>query len=90
MKVQIKSATSTNHREYKGRYYGEQQAALVGGQADFPLAFRLNVERGAEYPPGDYELDPASFHTDEHGNLRMKRVRLLPTKAAPAPAKAVA
>lgn len=80
MKIQIKSKNTSNQREYKGRMYGEQEAAILGG-GDYPLPFKVNVELGKEYDPGDYTLDVQSFATDQHRNLQLKRVRLV--KLAP-------
>lgn len=76
MYVQFKSKSSSNHREYKNKFYGEQQAALHGPGADYPLPFKVNVERGHEYEPGEYNLAMDSFGTDQHGNLRLNRVRI--------------
>ncbi len=76
MNVIVKSATGTNRREYKGKWYVEQQAALDVG-ADFPVVFRVNRPEGEEHPPGTYQLDPSCFVTDQHGNLGLKRVRLI-------------
>lgn len=81
MRVQIKSKSLGNIREYRGRNYGEQQAAIIGS-GDYPLPFKVNVEVGKEHEPGDYTLDEQSFATDQHGNLQLKRVRL--AKIAPA------
>ena len=80
MKVTIKSATGSNPREYKGKMFVEQQAALDIG-ADYPLVFKLNREQGKEYGPGSYVLSGESFATDEHGNLKIKRPQLVPVKA---------
>jgi len=79
MRVEIRNAISTNQRDYKGKLFGEQQAALHVG-SDFPLVFRLNVEVGKEYKPGAYELAPESFVTDQYGNLGIKRPKLIPAE----------
>jgi hypothetical protein len=76
MFVEFKSKNSSNHREYKGKLYGEQQAALHVVGADYPLPFKVNVERGNEYEPGRYNLASDSFGTDQHNNLRLNRVRI--------------
>lgn len=80
-RVEIKSAELRNERDYKGRMYGEQQAALHG-VGDFPLPFRINREVGHAYAPGYYHLDPSGFTVDERGNLRFGKVRLIPEKPA--------
>ena len=76
MFIEIKSKASKNHREYKGKQYGEQQAALVMPGADYPLPFKLNVEQGREHDVGRYAFDASSFATDQHQNLKLNRVRL--------------
>lgn len=84
MHVEIKSATSHNHRNgNNGKTYGEQSAALYTG-ADFPLPFKLNVEVGKERKPGRYVLSPGSFGTDKFGNLVLARVQLDEAAAAKA------
>jgi len=75
--VEIKSTDLRNERDYKGSMYGEQSAALHG-VGDFPLPFKLNRKAGEAYPVGKYQLDPTGFATDERGNLRLSRVRLIP------------
>jgi len=81
MQIEVKSKNLANVRDYKGRNYGEQQAAILSN-GDYPLPFKLNVEQGKEYEPGLYELDVAGFGTDKHGNLLLNKVRL--SKIAPA------
>lgn len=80
-RVEIKSAELRNLRDYKGRMYGEQQAALHG-VGDFPLPFRINREEHQAYPVGFYHLDPSGFAVDERGNLRFGKVRLIAEKPA--------
>lgn len=83
MYVQIKSATVANPRDYKGEQYGEQQAALVTG-GDFPIPFKVNRKVSEPLKPGDYDLDGSGFGTDQHGNLKLNKVRLVPRNSAPA------
>lgn len=77
-------------KEYKGKFYGYQNAAIHNG-GDFPLPFQVNVEAGHEYEPGEYTIDPRSFRVDERQNLVLKGVKLLPLSGgalgAPAMAK---
>ena len=75
--VEVKSTELRNLRDYKGRMYGEQQAALHG-VGDFPLPFKINREEHQAYAPGKYWLDPSGFAVDERGNLRFSRVKLIP------------
>lgn len=80
MFVEIKRAESTNPREYKGTIYAEQEAALFAAGSDYPLPFKLNVTQGKEFPPGRYTFARDSFSTDQHGNLKMGRARLVAAK----------
>lgn len=77
MQVEIKRPDSNNHRPYKDKQYGEQEAALFAPGSDYPLPFKLNVEVGKEFKPGRYGIARDSFSTDQHGNLRLGRVRLV-------------
>lgn len=86
MHVEIKSTNVGNPRPYKDEMYGEQQAALVAAGQDYPLPFKLNRKVSDPLKPGRYELDPAGFGTDAHGNLKLNKVRLI--ASAPAPAAA--
>ncbi|MFC4729259.1 single-stranded DNA-binding protein [Coralloluteibacterium thermophilus] len=81
MFIEIKSNTLSGIREYKGRQYGDQQAALFMPGADYPLPFKVNVPADAAHAPGRYTLDGSGFGTDQHGNLRLNRVRLVPLAA---------
>ena len=81
LRVEIKSTELRNLRDYKGRMYGEQQAALHG-VGDFPLPFKINREEHQAYPAGNYWLDPSGFAVDERGNLRFSRVKLIADKPA--------
>lgn len=86
IRVVVASKTLDREREYKGKWYGEQSAAIYNG-GDFPTPFRVNVERGHEYEPGEYTLDPRSFITDDFKNLKVKNLRLLPLGGASSPAR---
>lgn len=81
--IEIKSAKGSNPREYKGRVYVEQEAALFAPGSDYPLPFRLNREQGQELAPGRYTLARDSFSVDQHGNLRFGRPRLVALAATP-------
>lgn len=74
--VEIKSKELRNQNEYKGKMYGEQQCALLG-YGDYPLPFKVSRQTHEALEPGIYTLDPTSFATDERGNLRLVRVKLL-------------
>ena len=80
MFVEIKRAESNNPREYKGTMYAEQEAALFAAGSDYPLPFKLNVQQGKEFAPGRYTFARDSFSTDQHGNLKMGRDRLVAAK----------
>ncbi|WP_342315396.1 single-stranded DNA-binding protein [Lysobacter sp. FW306-1B-D06B] len=83
MRIEIKSGTSTNHRQgNNGKTYGEQQAALHTPGSDFPIPFKVNCEVGFEKKPGFYRFGPGSFGTDKFGNLVIGRVALEPEVAA--------
>lgn len=77
IRVEIRSKNTDRARDYKGKTYAEQQAAIYNG-GDYPTPFKVNVEKGHEYEPGDYTIDPRSFTTDQYGNLAVKALRLLP------------
>lgn len=77
--VEIKSKDLRNQNEYKGKMYGEQQCALLG-YGDYPLPFKINRESHQALEPGLYTIDPQSFATDERGNLRLVRLKLVPVK----------
>jgi len=81
MFIEIKRQESTNPREYKGVIYAEQEAALFAAGSDYPLPFKVNVEKGKEHAPGRYTLSRDSFSTDQHGNLKFGRPRLVAVKA---------
>lgn len=80
MRIEIKSKNLTNVGDYKGKMYGEQQAAIYGS-GDYPLPFKINVEQGKEHAPGFYDLDVSGFGTDQHGNLKLNKVRLVAVAA---------
>lgn len=69
--------TGSYSKEYKGKVYVYQNAAIFAG-GDFPLPFQVNVEKGHEYEPGDYTIDPKSFRVDDRQNLTLRGVKLLP------------
>lgn len=82
MYVEVKSKTSTNHRQgNNGKTYGEQQAALFDG-GDYPIPFKLNREAGQELNPGRYRFARGSFGTDKFGNLVLGRLSLEPEAVA--------
>lgn len=84
IRVEVRSKNLDRVRLYQGKNYGEQSAAIFNG-GDYPLPFKVNVEQGREYDPGEYTIDPRSFVTDAMGNLQLKRVRLLPLGGAAKP-----
>jgi hypothetical protein len=86
--VVIQSKNLNRVEEWKGKYYGEQSAAMRNG-GDFPTPIKVRVERGHEYEPGEYTFDPASFIADEMGNPKLKRVKLLPLGGSSAPVRKV-
>lgn len=85
--VEVKSKNLSRVENWKGKFYGEQGAAMYNG-ADFPMPIKVRVEQGHEYEPGQYVFDPASFTADEMGNPKLKRVRLLPISGSSTPARA--
>ena len=87
VRVVVASKTVDRVREYKGKQYAEQGAAIFNG-GDFPLPFKVPVEVGNEYEPGEYTLDPRSFIRDDFGNLKLKNVRLLGLAGSSATKKA--
>ena len=82
----VLSTNLTDVDEFKGKFYGKQSAGMHNG-GDFPTAIKVTVERGHEYPPGEYTFAPSSFIADEFGNVKLKRVKLLPLGGASAPKK---
>lgn len=83
IQVEIKSSEVRNQREYRGAQWGEQEAGLHTG-GDYPLRFKINRKANEPLKPGRYLLAGDSFVTDEHGNLKLGRVRL---EAMPVAAK---
>lgn len=77
VKVEVRSVELRNVDEWKGKHYGEQMAGMYTG-GDFPVQIKVRVEKGHEYQPGMYVIDPRSYIADEMGNPKLKRVRLLP------------
>lgn len=88
IRVVVKSKDTGSYvKEYKGKSYAYQNAAIFNG-GDFPLPFQVNVEVGKEYDPGEYTIDPRSIRVDERQNLVFKGVKLLPLGGGSAPRKA--
>lgn len=79
IRVEVRTTNLVDVKQFDGnkKTYGWQNAAIYNG-GDYPAPFRVNVEEGHEYPPGDYTLDPRSYRVDEMGNLKLKSVKLLP------------
>lgn len=79
VRVEIRSTNLTDTKKFdgNGKTYGWQSAAIFNG-GDYPTPFRVNVEAGHEYQPGDYTIAPASYKVDEMGNLKLKSTKLLP------------
>lgn len=81
IRVSVPSDKPDRDYEFKGQRYAEQSAAIHTG-GHFPVPFTVNTKYGESYPKGEYTLDPASFATNDRGQLVMKRVRLLPMTGA--------
>lgn len=79
--VIVASKNTDRERPYNNKTYAEQGAAIHNG-GDFPVPFKVNVEKGHEYEPGEYVIDPRSYTRDDMGNLKLKGVRLLPLGGA--------
>lgn len=79
VRVEIRSKSLTDVKEFSGnkKTYGWQSAAIFNG-GDYPAPFRVNVEVGHEYEPGEYTIAPSSYRVDEMGNLKLKSTKLLP------------
>jgi hypothetical protein len=77
IRVEIRSKNLVDVNEFHGKTYGWQNAAIFNG-GDYPAPFRVNVQQGHEYDPGDYTIDPRSYRVDEMGNLKLKSTKLLP------------
>lgn len=75
--VEIHSKNLSREKPYNNKIYGTQSAAIFNG-GDFPLPINVNVEKGHEYEPGQYTIDPRSFTRDDMGNLKIKGLKLLP------------
>lgn len=84
--VTIVSTNLSRVEEYKGKWYGDQSAGMHTG-GDFPVSIKVHVEKGHEYPPGEYIFAPSSYIADEFGNPKLKRVKLLPLGGSSQPAK---
>lgn len=81
MFVEIKKQEGKNPRMYKDETYVEQEAALFSEGSVYPLPFKLNRKQSDLLTPGRYQIDRDSFSTDQHGNLRLGRVKLVQVKA---------
>jgi hypothetical protein len=77
VRVEVRSKNLTDTKEFQGKHYGWQSAAVFNG-GDYPAPFRVNVRVGEEYEPGEYTIAPSSFRVDEMGNLKLKSTKLLP------------
>lgn len=89
VRVVVASTDLRDIKEFQGKYYGWQSAAIYNG-GDFPAPFQVNTERGHEYAPGEYTIDPRSFRPDDRNNLQLKKVKLIPMAGgnlAPKPAQ---
>jgi hypothetical protein len=75
--IEVRSTKTDRQRGFRDKQYADQGAAIYNG-GDYPLPIKVNVEVGHEYQPGQYTIDPRSFTCDEHGNLKVKSLRLLP------------
>jgi len=75
--VTVATKNISRVRDYKGKNYGEQSAAMHNG-GDFPTPIKVPVLQGHEYEPGEYVIAPASYVADEFGNPKIKRLQLLP------------
>lgn len=84
--VEVRTTATHAEKEYKGKRYAKQNAAIYNG-GDYPTPFEVNVVVGSEYPPGQYTLDPRSIVTDEMRNLKFKGVKLLPLGGSSAKTK---
>jgi hypothetical protein len=76
MHVEVKNATVSNPREYKGEMWGEQQAALCADDLDYPIPFKINRRASEPLQPGKYPLLGSGFGADDRGNLRLNKVRI--------------
>lgn len=74
--IEVKTASVTNAREYKGEQWGEQQAALYASDLDYPLPCKLNRKVSDPLKPGRYAISGTGFGTDDFGNLSMKKLRI--------------
>lgn len=79
VRIEIRSTNLLDEKEFAGnkKTYGRQNAAIFNG-GDYPTPFKVNVEKGHEYAPGEYTIDPRSYIADEMGNLKLKSLKLLP------------
>jgi hypothetical protein len=84
IRVVVQSKNLTEVKDFKGKNYGWQGAAMYNG-GDFPAPFRVNVQQGHEYEPGEYTFAPQSFVATEQGHAQLKRVKLLPLGGSSAP-----
>ena len=85
IRVEIRSKNLVDVKDFQGKTYGWQNAAIFNG-GDYPAPFRVNVQQGHEYDPGEYTIDPRSYRVDEIGNLKLKSTKLLPLGGASKPA----
>lgn len=86
IRVEVRSTNLIDVKDFQGKTYGWQSAAIYNG-GDYPAPFRVNVQKGHEYAPGEYTIDPRSYRVDEMGNLKLKSTKLLPLGGSSAPAK---
>lgn len=88
VRVIVQNTELVNEKVFaqNGKTYGSQYAAIFSG-GPFPIPFKVNVEKGHEYPPGEYTIAPSSYITDDMGNLKLKSTKLLPLGGSSLPAK---
>lgn len=86
--AEVRTKAGTSARTGKPYNIREQEAHVFlidshGVEKRFPAPVRIALEDGAPaYPPGEYDLSPASLYVGKFERLECGRIVLIPRKAA--------
>lgn len=89
IKIEVKSS-DVQDRTNAGGTFREQQAWAHmadqnGNPHPYPQLIKINLDvksNQAPFPPGMYQLDPASVYVNKFGGLNIGRIKLRPLAAA--------
>ena len=76
------SPIRTNQSKRTGKDFSKQQAWFHLDHEPYPREVQLFINGPAEaYPPGDYDLAPESFSTDQYDGIEVRPVLVARKKA---------